>query len=85
MLSGFTDADWAGDADDRHSTSGYCFITGSTMISWCSKKQSVVALSSTEAKYVAATMVAQECMWLKRLIGDTVSKLDYAVQIKCDN
>lgn len=85
MLDGFTDADWAGDTNDRHSISGYCFSTGLAMVSWCSKKQPVVTLSSTEAEYVAATMAAQECMWLKRLIGEMLCKVDYAVQIRCDN
>ncbi|XP_015159418.1 uncharacterized mitochondrial protein AtMg00810-like [Solanum tuberosum] len=50
LLSGFTDANWAGDSNDRRSTSGYCFSTGSAVVSWCSKKQDVVALSTTEAE-----------------------------------
>ncbi|KAK2992396.1 hypothetical protein RJ640_006296 [Escallonia rubra] len=82
VLSGFTDADWAGDTNDRHSTSGYCFNTGSATVSWCSKKQNIVVLSSTEAEYVAATMATQECVWLKRLIEDMFCEVDYAVQIK---
>ncbi|KAK2979108.1 hypothetical protein RJ640_022103 [Escallonia rubra] len=77
--------DWAGDTNDRHLTSGYCFNTGSAAVSWCSKKQDIVVLSSTEAEYVAATMATQECVWLKRLIGDMFCEVDYAVQIKCDN
>lgn len=85
VLRGFTDADWAGDAVNRRSTSGYCFNLGSAVVSWCSKKQSTVALSSTEAEYMAATMAAQECIWLKCLMEDIFSKVDYAVQIYCDN
>ncbi|KAH0709573.1 hypothetical protein KY284_011000 [Solanum tuberosum] len=85
VLNGYTDTDWAGDANDRHSTSGYCFNTGSAMVSWYSKMQSVVTLSSTEAEYVAATMAAQECMYLKILIGEMMCKVDYAIQIRCDN
>ena len=85
LLSGFVDADWAGDSNDRRSTTGYCFDIGSAVVSWCSKKQDTVALSSSEAEYVAATMAAQECVWLKRLIGDMLSNVDYPVQIKCDN
>ena len=81
LLRGFTDADWVGDANDRRSTSGYCFNIGSVVVSWCSKKQSTVALSSTEAEYMAATMATQECIWLKCLMGDIFSKVDYAVQI----
>ncbi|XP_017239877.1 secreted RxLR effector protein 161-like [Daucus carota subsp. sativus] len=65
QLVGYTDADWAGSVEDRHLTTGYCFSMGSSMVSWCSKKQPVVALSSTEAEYVAASMAAQECVRLK--------------------
>ena len=57
LSSGFVDADCAGDVNDRRSTTGFCFTAGSAAISWCSKKQSTVALSSCEAEYVAATMV----------------------------
>lgn len=85
VLQGFTDADWACDTAGRHSTSGYCFNLGSAAVSWCSKKQFTVALSSTEAEYIAATMAAQECIWLKCLMGDIFGKMDYAVKIQCDN
>lgn len=81
LLSGFTDANWAGDTHDRRSTSGYCFSTGSAVVSRCIKKQDVVSLSTTEAEYIAATMAAQECIWLKRLINDMYQKVDYAMQI----
>lgn len=85
LLEGFTDADWAGDSTERRSTSGYCFSMSSTAVSWCSKKQSTIALSRTEAEYMAATMAAQECIWLKCLMRDILSKVDYAVPIYCDN
>ncbi|XP_048226863.1 uncharacterized mitochondrial protein AtMg00810-like [Ricinus communis] len=85
LLTGFVDADWAGDVNDRRSTTGYCFNTGSTAVSWCSKKQTTVALSSCEAEYVAAHMATQECIWLKRLIQEIFSVLDYPVPIHYDN
>ncbi|XP_071728470.1 uncharacterized mitochondrial protein AtMg00810-like [Rutidosis leptorrhynchoides] len=85
LLNGFVDAVWMGDANDRHLTSVYCFNIGSAVISWCSKKQDVVALSSMEAEYIAATMTAQECTWLRRLIGDILEKVDYVVKLRCDN
>ncbi|XP_071712345.1 uncharacterized mitochondrial protein AtMg00810-like [Rutidosis leptorrhynchoides] len=50
---------WMGDVNDRHSTSGYYFNMGFAVISWCNKKQDVVALSSTEAEYTPATMAAR--------------------------
>eukprot|EP00253_Pinus_taeda_P019682 PITA_19682 len=62
MLTGYTDSDWAGSVDDRKSTSEYVFHMGSGAISWASKKQPVVALSTAEAEYVAATAAAcQQC------------------------
>ena len=60
LLSGFVDVDWAGDVNDRRSTTGFCFTPGSAAISWCNKKQNTVALSSCEAEYVATTMATQE-------------------------
>ena len=57
MLLGYIDSDWAGSVDDRKSTS-YVFHLGSGAVSWASKKQPIVALSTVEAKYVAATAAA---------------------------
>ena len=70
VLRGFTDADWAGCVDSRKSTSGYTFFMGDSLISWASKKQSIVALSSTEAEYVALCGAAQETVWLRNLLRD---------------
>lgn len=72
FLSGFTDANWAGDPSSRQSTSGYTFDLGSAVVSWCSKKQAIVVLSSTEAEYNVATLAAQECVWLTRLTRDKI-------------
>ncbi|KAA0060231.1 Retrovirus-related Pol polyprotein from transposon TNT 1-94 [Cucumis melo var. makuwa] len=55
-LVGFTDSDYAGDLGDRKSTSVYVFMMSSVAISWCSKKQPIVTLSTTEAKFVATTI-----------------------------
>ena len=54
-LIGFTDSDWAGNVADQKSTSGCCFSLGSTAVSWFSRKQKSVALSSAEAEYMAAS------------------------------
>ena len=59
---GYSDSDWCGDKDDRKNTAGYVFKFGTSPISWCSKKQSVVALSTCEAKYIAAAMAACQAL-----------------------
>lgn len=84
-LIGFTDADWAGDTNDRRSTSGHCFLFGSAAITWCSRKLGIVALSSMEAEYMAATLAAQESIWIKSLVGDMLHKVDYTMELFCDN
>ncbi|GKU89317.1 hypothetical protein SLEP1_g3470 [Rubroshorea leprosula] len=63
-LAGFTDSDYAGDLDDRKSTSRFVFMLGSGAISWSLKKQPIVTLSTTEAEYVAATSCACQAIWL---------------------
>ncbi|KAF2345127.1 hypothetical protein FHG87_024117 [Trinorchestia longiramus] len=67
---GYSDADWAGDRSDRKSTSGYCFTLSNSLKTWRSVKQSCVALSTAEAKYVALAGAAQEAIWLKQLLDD---------------
>ena len=53
-LAGYSDANWAGSVDDRKSTSGGCFYLRNNLVSWMSKKQNSVSLSTTEAEYIAA-------------------------------
>ena len=67
---GFSGADWGGDLDDRKSTSVYVFQVGGTAISWRSKKQTCVALSTAEAEYIALSGAAQESLWLQQLLAD---------------
>ena len=62
---GYSDTDWAGDLHDRKSTSGYVFQISGGAITWSSKKQTCVALSTAEAKYVALASAAQEAVWIR--------------------
>ena len=64
---------------------GYCFNLGPAVISWCSKKQATVALSSTEAEYVAATLASHECIWLTRLLQDVNETSKFLISNFCDN
>ena len=64
-LTGYSDADWAGDEATRKSMSGYIFKLGECAISWGSKKQSVVALSTTEAEYITLSLACKEAVWLR--------------------
>jgi hypothetical protein len=67
-LLGYSDADWASDIETRRSTSGYVFMLNGGCISWRSKKQRTVALSSTEAEYMALSEAVQEAVWLKAFV-----------------
>ncbi|KAF2318848.1 hypothetical protein GH714_011164 [Hevea brasiliensis] len=69
-LVGFSDSDLAGDTDDRKSTSGIIFFFGESPITWVSHKQRIVALSSCEAEYIAATGGACQGIWLKKIIAE---------------
>jgi hypothetical protein len=69
-LIGYSDANWGGDLETRRSTSGYVFYVAGGTVSWLSKKQATVALSSTEAEYMALTQAAKEAIWLRRLLAD---------------
>uniref|UniRef100_A0AAV1VA69 Reverse transcriptase Ty1/copia-type domain-containing protein n=1 Tax=Peronospora matthiolae TaxID=2874970 RepID=A0AAV1VA69_9STRA len=70
---GYSDADWAGDHADRKSTSGYTFMLMGAPVSWGSKKQSSVSLSTSEAEYIALSPVIQEGKWIHRLLCEILA------------
>eukprot|EP00253_Pinus_taeda_P016724 PITA_16724 len=76
--------DWAGDLDQRRSTSGYVFNLFGGAVSWMSKKQSVVALSTTEVEYMAATHASKEAVWLQRLCS-SMGLVQGAIRMDCDS
>ena len=79
----FVDADYVGDLDHRRSTSGYVFNLFGVAISWMSKRQSFVALSTIDAGYMAATHASKEAIWLQRLCS-SIGLVHRAIRIDCD-
>jgi len=73
-IQGYVDADMVHDRDNRRSTTGYVFTVGGTTVSWVSKLQSVVILSTTEAKYVATIEASKEMIWLQRFLDELGKK-----------
>ena len=67
---GYTDSDYVRNSDNRRSTTGYIFTLYGGAISWMSRLQKCVALSTTEAEYVAATEACKKAIWLIHLVGD---------------
>ncbi|RVW56778.1 Retrovirus-related Pol polyprotein from transposon TNT 1-94 [Vitis vinifera] len=81
----FLDADWAGSVTDRRSTSGYCSFVWGNLVTWRSKKQSVVARSSAEAEFRAMAQGICEGIWLNRLLEELRVSLKHPMVLYCDN
>jgi hypothetical protein len=81
---GFVDADWASQLD-RHSVSGYVFKTGSGAVTWSSKKQNLIALSTAEAEYIAGAHAAREILWLRILFDEIGLDTTTPTLLRCDN
>ena len=83
-LVGYSDADYAGCKVDRKSTSGTCQFLGRSLVSWSSKKQNSVALSTAEAEYVAAGSCCAQLLWMRQTLKDFGYSLT-KVPLLCDN
>ena len=70
QLISYTGSDWAGDVDERKSTTGYVFFLDNTIFSWSSKKQAIVIFSTCEAEYVDASSGVCHTIWLRNLLND---------------
>jgi hypothetical protein len=84
-LTAYTDSSWCGDIDDRKSTAGYVFLLGGALVAWCSRKESVVALSSCEAEYIAASLCACQAAWMENLIDEIMGENHGAIEMNIDN
>uniref|UniRef100_A0A2N9I242 Integrase catalytic domain-containing protein n=1 Tax=Fagus sylvatica TaxID=28930 RepID=A0A2N9I242_FAGSY len=84
-LSAYTDADWAGDPDDRRSTSGFLIYLGSNAITWSAKKQPTVSRSSTESEYRALAFASAELCWIRTLLKDLGIFISDTPILWCDN
>lgn len=84
-IQGCCDADWAGDEDERKSTTGYVFTFPNGAISWCSKRQPTVAISTTEAEFMSMTAAIQESIWLKQIENEIFANSIRTIKLYCDN
>ena len=84
-LVGFSDSDFGGNIDDGKSTGGYIFHMGSGVISWQSKKPSVVALSSVEAEYMSICIAGCQALWLRAILVELNHDQTPPTSIYCDN
>ncbi|XP_076894817.1 secreted RxLR effector protein 161-like [Bidens hawaiensis] len=85
LLFGFSDSSHNIDEDDGRSTTGHVFYYGDAPITWCSQKQSTVALSSCEAEYMAASAAAGQAVWLRELLSEITEEALQKVVLKIDN
>uniref|UniRef100_A0A2N9IZY1 Reverse transcriptase Ty1/copia-type domain-containing protein n=1 Tax=Fagus sylvatica TaxID=28930 RepID=A0A2N9IZY1_FAGSY len=84
-IEGYTDADWTGSPSDRKSTTGYCTFIGGNLVTWRSKKQSVVARSSAEAEYRAMAHTTCELTWLRTVLQEFGLLTQGPTPLCCDN
>ncbi|KAH7848490.1 hypothetical protein Vadar_003382 [Vaccinium darrowii] len=82
---GYCDSDWGGSFDDCKSTSGYVFSIGSGVISWTSKKQSVVALSTAESEYISLALASCQALWIRWILEELKHHQVKGTTLFCDN
>jgi hypothetical protein len=81
----YSDADWGGDQENRRSTSGMATLFASSLICFKAQQQPVVALSTTEAEYIAASIAVKDLIWTRRFLGELKVNLKPEPMLLCDN
>ena len=84
-LIDYSDIDWVKCVDDRKSTSVGAFFLGDNLVSWHSKKQDSVSLSTAEAEYIAATSCCTQILWMKQMLKDFGIQINEPISVLCDN
>jgi hypothetical protein len=84
-LTAYSDADWANCVDERKSTSGGAFFFGNSLVSWLSKKQGSISLSTTEAEYITVSTCCTQILWMIQTLVDLEVKYTTPIPIHCDN
>jgi len=85
VIVGWCDADWGGDKSDRKSTSGNCIFINNNLVSWQTKKQHIVALSSAEAELISLVELAKEILFFRHLLSQLNYNIIYPITINVDN
>jgi len=84
-ITAYCDADWAADIDDRKSVTGYCIYIRNNLVSWCSKKQTTISRSSTEAEYKSVGSATVELICIQSILSELKVKPEHKPILWCDN